>query len=44
MSLFNRRPLSASRGEEGQALVILALALVGIIGMTGLAVDVGHRM
>ncbi|MFN0146825.1 MAG: pilus assembly protein TadG-related protein, partial [Dehalococcoidia bacterium] len=30
--------------EEGQALVILALALVGIIGMTGLAVDVGHRM
>ncbi|MFN0146826.1 MAG: pilus assembly protein TadG-related protein [Dehalococcoidia bacterium] len=41
MSLFNRRPLSASRGEEGQALVILALALVGIIG---LAVDVGHRM
>ena len=36
------RTIAAGRNEPGQVLVIVALALVFLIGMTGLAIDVSH--
>ena len=30
-----------TKGQRGQALIIIAFAIIGLIGMTGLAVDGG---
>jgi Flp pilus assembly protein TadG len=37
-----KQPRSVARGESGQALVLLALALVGLLGFAGLALDGGN--
>ena len=43
MTLFSKHP-SHKNGERGQAIIIIVFAIIGLIGMTSLAIDGGNAL
>jgi len=43
MPIFSKRP-KYKKGERGQAIIIIVFAIIGLIGMTSLAIDGGNAL